>query len=70
MKIAMIDVDRELRKRGLRSRIVLQIHDELLIEAPLEEEEEVKNSSDRPHEACGQLTGRSGGGSPDRSLLV
>ena len=43
MKIAMIDVDRELRKRGLRSRIVLQIHDELLIEAPLEEEEEVKN---------------------------
>ena len=43
MKIAMIAVDRELRARGLRSRIVLQIHDELLIEAPFEEEEEVKN---------------------------
>ena len=70
MKIAMIDVDRELRKRGLRSRIVLQIHDELLIEAPLEEEEEVKNLLDRPHEACSQLTGCPGGGSPDRSLLV
>lgn len=42
MKIAMIRVDRELRKRGLRSRIVLQIHDELLVEAWKEEAEEVK----------------------------
>ncbi len=32
MKIAMIGVDRELRRLGLRSRIVLQVHDELLIE--------------------------------------
>ncbi len=32
MKIAMIGVDRELRKRGLKSRIVLQVHDELLVE--------------------------------------
>ena len=41
MKIAMIAVDRELRKRGLSSRIVLQIHDELLIETYKEETEEV-----------------------------
>ncbi|MGN0158103.1 MAG: DNA polymerase I [Brotaphodocola sp.] len=32
MKIAMISVDQELRKRGLKSRIVLQVHDELLVE--------------------------------------
>ncbi len=32
MKIAMIAVDRELRARGLKSRIVLQVHDELLVE--------------------------------------
>ena len=32
MKIAMIGVDRELRKRGLKSRMVLQVHDELLVE--------------------------------------
>ena len=42
MKIAMIGVDRELRRRGLRSRIVLQIHDELLIETWEPEKEEVK----------------------------
>ena len=42
MKIAMIAVDRELRKRGLSSRIVLQIHDELLIETAENEVEEVK----------------------------
>ena len=42
MKIAMIAVDRELRSRGLKSRIVLQIHDELLIETAEDEIETVK----------------------------
>lgn len=42
MKIAMIGVDQELRSRGMRSRIVLQVHDELLIETWKEETEEVK----------------------------
>lgn len=42
MKIAMIAVDRELRSRNLRSRIVLQIHDELLIETAKDEIDTVK----------------------------
>lgn len=42
MKIAMIGVDQELAKRGLRSRIVLQVHDELLIETWKEEAQIVK----------------------------
>lgn len=42
MKKAMNDVDRALREGGYRSRIVVQVHDELLIEAPLEEKDEVK----------------------------
>ena len=37
MKIAMIRVDRRLREAGLKTRIVLQIHDELVLEAPLSE---------------------------------
>ena len=37
MKVAMIDSTRALRDAGLRTRLVLQIHDELLFEAPEDE---------------------------------
>jgi DNA polymerase-1 len=37
IKIAMVRVARELAARGLRSRMLLQVHDELLFEAPPEE---------------------------------
>ena len=43
MKVAMINVFNELKKRGLKSRIILQIHDELLIETEKSELDEVKN---------------------------
>ena len=39
----MINVDRELLDRKLKSRIVLQVHDELLVETYEDEIEEVKN---------------------------
>ena len=35
----MINVDRRLRKEGLQSRMVLQIHDELVFDAVKEEVE-------------------------------
>ena len=35
MKIAMIRVDRRLREEGFAARIILQVHDELLVEAPV-----------------------------------
>ena len=42
MKIAMIDVYRKLNEKKLKSKLILQIHDELLIETKEEEKEEVK----------------------------
>lgn len=41
MKIAMVSVDQELRKRKMASRIVLQVHDELLVETRQDEVETV-----------------------------
>ena len=40
MKMAMVRVAEGLRRAGLRSRIILQVHDELLLECPPEEAEE------------------------------
>ncbi len=42
IKIAMIGVNEELKKRGMKSRLILQVHDELLIEAEKSEVEEVQ----------------------------
>ena len=42
IKIAMIRVNESLYEQGLRSRLILQVHDELLIEAWEEEVEQVK----------------------------
>ncbi|MBR2856584.1 MAG: DNA polymerase I [Bacteroidales bacterium] len=39
IKLAMINVDRRIRKEGLQSRMVLQIHDELVFDAVREEVE-------------------------------
>lgn len=42
IKIAMIRVNERLKREQLRARLLLQVHDELLIEAPLEEVEQVQ----------------------------
>ena len=43
MKMAMIEVYRKLKENNLKSKLVLQVHDELLIEAVIEEESIVKD---------------------------
>lgn len=42
MKIAMITTYNELKSRRLKSKVILQVHDELMIEAAIEEKEEVE----------------------------
>jgi len=42
IKIAMVRVYKKLKERNLRSRLILQVHDELLVEVHKDELEEVK----------------------------
>ncbi len=56
IKLAMIAVYEELQKRGLKSRLILQIHDELLIEASIDEAEEVRRLLKESMEKVVQLS--------------
>ncbi|MBQ9871187.1 MAG: DNA polymerase I [Eubacterium sp.] len=56
IKIAMIRVREELLKRGMKSRLILQIHDELLIEAAKDEVEEVKELLERNMREAAELS--------------
>jgi DNA polymerase-1 len=48
IKLAMIRIDKEIRKRGLKSRMTLQVHDELVFEVP-ESEVDVMRPLVREH---------------------
>ncbi len=42
IKVAMIRVDAEMRERQMRSRMLLQVHDELIFECPADEVEAIR----------------------------
>ena len=39
IKIAMVNVCNRLKKENLRARMIVQVHDELILDTPLEEKE-------------------------------
>ena len=55
IKLAMITLDRELRERNLRSRMLLQVHDELVFEVPPDEAEELREMVKREMETVHKL---------------
>ena len=42
IKVAMVRVHRAIEEKGLKAKLVLQIHDELIIDTPEDEVEQVK----------------------------
>jgi DNA polymerase-1 len=55
VKIAMLKVEEALRSAGLKAQMVMQVHDELLVEAPKKEAEQVKEILCREMETAVEL---------------
>lgn len=55
IKLAMLNVSEMLKKGGYKAKLILQVHDELLIDTPKDEVEEVKNLLVRAMESAVEL---------------
>jgi DNA polymerase I len=55
MKTAMVRLDRIFRRRNMRSRIVMMIHDALWVEVPREEEAQARHLVQRMMTTAGRL---------------
>ena len=56
MKLAMIRVARRLKTEGLRAQLILQVHDELIVECPQEEADQVKALLTQEMEGAGNFS--------------
>jgi DNA polymerase-1 len=55
VKIAMLSTDKALKDAGLKTLMIMQIHDELLFEAPEAEVERARDIIKREMEAAAEL---------------
>ncbi|MCB1023611.1 MAG: DNA polymerase I, partial [Acidobacteria bacterium] len=55
VKIAMLKVDKAIKDAGLRSKMIMQVHDELLLEAPVDEIDKVKTILVKEMESAAKL---------------
>jgi DNA polymerase-1 len=55
VKIAMLHVDEAIKREGLKARMLMQVHDELLIEAPADEAERAAELLRREMESAVEL---------------
>ena len=55
IKIAMIRVRNRLKEEGLKAHMILQVHDELLVEAPLDEADRASAILREEMEAAAQM---------------
>ena len=55
IKIAMVRVHRRLREEGMQARLILQVHDELIVEAPADEAEKATRVLKEEMEAAADL---------------
>src|SRR5437870_2059455 len=55
VKIAMLRADQAFRREGLSARLLMQVHDELLVECPAEEAEKVAKTLKREMESAVEL---------------
>jgi len=56
MKLAMIRVHARLQREGRAARLILQVHDELIVECPIEEAERTKQLLQEEMQAAAQLS--------------
>lgn len=56
MKLAMVRVDEELQKEGLQARLIMQVHDELIVECPAAERQQVEELLEREMEQVVSLS--------------
>ncbi len=56
IKLAMVKVKQELQKRNMNTKLILQVHDELILEAPIEEKEAAQQLLKECMEQCCSLS--------------